>query len=272
MPGPHQQEFEFSKQDFNQVRKHLIEIAGISLADSKDSMVYSRLARRLRVLKQKTFSEYLSYLAKTPSETEQFINALTTNLTSFFREPHHFDILKTHLGNHPKQYTIWCSAASTGEEPYSIAIAAAEAFGRLNPPIKIIATDIDSQVLKTAQQGIYPIKNVESMDPSRRKRFFYKGTGPNAGKVKVIPELVRLIQFKQLNLLEGKWDVPNNLDIIFCRNVMIYFDKPTQIDILKKMVKLMRPDGLYFAGHSENFSHMSKILHPLGKTVYQPSR
>ena len=266
------QEFDFSLQDFNQVRKHLIELTGISLADSKDSMVYSRLARRLRALKISTFAEYLRYLNNTPVETEQFINALTTNLTSFFREPHHFDILKNHLTKYPRHHTIWCSAASTGEEPYSIAIAAAEAFGRLDPPVNIIATDIDSQVLKTAQTAIYPIKNVESVDPGRRKRFFYKGAGANEGKAKVIPELTKLIEYKKLNLLDHKWDIPNNLDIIFCRNVMIYFDKPTQIRVLEKMVKLMRPSGLYFAGHSENFNHMSKILSHLGKTVYRPAR
>lgn len=272
MVQPKQKEFAFSQKDFEQVRKRLLEITGICLADSKDSMVYSRLARRLRSLKLSTFVEYLRYLDTHPDETEQFINALTTNLTSFFRESHHFDILTEHLQQHPRHHTIWCSAASTGEEPYSIAMAAAEAFGRIDPPVSIIATDIDSQVLRTAQQAVYPLKHLDKMSIARKRRFFFKGKGPNQGKVKVVPELVKLIEFKKLNLLDKKWDIPSQLDIIFCRNVMIYFDKPTQVDVLGRMVKLMRPDGLYFAGHSENFNHMSSLLKPLGQTVYRPVR
>lgn len=265
-------EFAFTQRDFNSVRKRLIAMTGISLSDSKDSMVYSRLARRLRALKLRTFVEYLEYLDAHSDENEQFINALTTNLTSFFREPHHFEALIKHLQEHPRRQTIWCSAASTGEEPYSIAMAAAEAFGRIDPPVHIIATDIDSQVLQTAQQAIYPIKHLDKMSDARKRRFFFKGKGPNLGNVKVAPELVKLIEFRPLNLLDKKWDIPQNLDIIFCRNVMIYFDKQTQLDVLSRMVKLMRPDGLYFAGHSENFNHMPTLLKPLGQTVYQAAR
>ncbi len=198
-----------------------------------------------------------------------FLVLMTTNLTSFFREPHHFDRLIKQLQTSPRPHTIWCAAASTGEEPYSIAMAAAEAFGRIDPPVNIIATDIDSQVLQTAQQGIYPIKHLDMMSNARKRRFFFRGRGANLGKVKVAPELVKLIEFKPLNLLDKKWDIPDNLDIIFCRNIMIYFDKPTQVDVLGRMVELMRPDGLYFAGHSENFNNVPSLLRSLGQTVYR---
>jgi chemotaxis protein methyltransferase CheR len=264
-------EFAFVAADFEAVRKRLKKIAGINLADSKDSMVYSRLSRRIRHLKMASFAQYLKYVDATESEHQEFVNSLTTNLTSFFREQHHFDELKKHiatLGN--KELTIWCAASSTGEEPYSIAMSVVEVFGRFNVPVKIIASDIDSNVLQTASNGIYKIEQLDTFERSMKKRFFHRGTGAKSGHVRVVKELRQLIEFKRINLMDNKWELPQNIDIVFCRNVMIYFDKETQMQILGKIVKHMSPSGLYFAGHSENFGHVNSILEPLGKTIYKP--
>lgn len=265
-----EKEFAFNQSDFNSVRKRLYEVSGIKLADSKDSMVYSRLARRLRLLNISSFKDYLSFLSVNESELEAFVNALTTNLTSFYRESYHFDILANYLSKNQRPLKIWCAASSTGEEPYSIAMTVAESFARFDAPVKIIASDIDSQVLQKAQQGIYPIKMLDSIPDARRKQFFHRGKGRQEGKVRVVPELRQMVTFRKINLMDAHWDVDKDLDIIFCRNVMIYFDKPTQGKIVEKMVGKMNKDGLYFAGHSENFSHLSSSLKPMGKTVYQP--
>ncbi|WP_395338621.1 CheR family methyltransferase [Ningiella sp. W23] len=263
-------EFGYKRADFEVVCAKLKKLAGINLADSKDSMVYSRLSRRIRALKLKTFSEYLHYLDRHEEEKEEFINALTTNLTSFFREKHHFDHLKQHIASNKRALKIWCAAASTGEEPYSIAMTAVEAFGSFDLPVEIIASDIDSKVLATASQGVYKIEQLEGLPQSMKKRFFLRGKGSNSGLVRVVPELRKLLSFQKLNLMDDSWQLAKDFDIVFCRNVMIYFDKPTQLNILSKIIKHMRPQGLYYAGHSENFSHVSSILTPLGKTVYRP--
>ena len=265
-------EFRFSPKDFKEVKKRLYALSGIKLSDSKDSMVYSRLARRLRALKISSFKEYLAFVEHDAQEVERFVNALTTNLTSFFRESHHFDILKEHLQKNRRSMTIWCAASSTGEEPYSIAMTVVEALGTFNAPVKIIASDIDSQVLATARMGIYPLKMVESLSHEKRKHFFHRGKGAKLGKVRVVPELQNMVTFKKINLMDQVWDIPDSLDVIFCRNVMIYFDKPTQLRLIKKMVSRMPDNGLYFAGHSENFSHVSDVLIPLGRTVYRPNK
>lgn len=265
-------EFAFSRADFDSVRKRLKQIAGINLVDSKDSMVYSRLSRRIRQLKLKTFREYLSFVDNHEEEHEQFVNALTTNLTSFFRERHHFDALFEYLSKHKQSITIWCAASSTGEEPYSLAMTAVKAHGGFNNPVKIIASDIDSNVLDKASKGVYDIERLEGLSLEQKRTFFHKGKGANAGKARVVPELRKMIEFKQLNLMDAQWDLPKNIDIVFCRNVMIYFDKQTQLNIVGKIVSHMRPDGLYFAGHSENFGHINTILSPLGKTIYKPKK
>ena len=227
--------------------------------------------RRIRAVGLDSFKEYLDALetGKNPDEWENFTNALTTNLTSFFREEHHFPILAEHLKKCAKPIKIWCSAASTGEEPYTLAMTACEAFGTLKPPIEIIATDIDTNVLATASRGVYPYDRVSKLSEKRRKDFFLKGTGAQDGLVRVRPELRNLITFQQLNLLEPNWPVQEHFDAIFCRNVMIYFDKPTQSKILSRFVPLMKPNALLFAGHSENFLYISNDLHLRGKTVYE---
>jgi chemotaxis protein methyltransferase CheR len=264
-------EFDFSGQDFNRVRELIYSKAGISLADSKQEMVYSRLARRLRATKLSSFKAYLDALERGQlgNEWEAFTNALTTNLTSFFREEHHFPILAEHVKKCHGTLNIWCSASSTGEEPYSIAMTLCEAFGTLNPPAHIIATDIDTNVLATASKGIYNLDRLDKMSKERAKKFFLRGKGAQDGLVRVRPELRELITFKQLNLLADQWPISGEFDAVFCRNVMIYFDKPTQGKILKKFVPLMKPDALLFAGHSENFLYVTDAFKLIGKTVYE---
>jgi chemotaxis protein methyltransferase CheR len=268
-------EFEFTRRDFERVRALIYKRAGISLADSKQEMVYSRLARRLRATGIGAFASYLDDLeaGRMDHEWEAFTNALTTNLTSFFREAHHFPLLAEHAlelrAQAGAQLTIWCSASSTGEEPYSIAMTLCEAFNTLTPPVHVIATDIDTNVLATAAEGVYGMDRVEKLSPERLRRFFLRGKGSQAGMARVRPELRQLVSFRQLNLLEDGWPLSGQFDAIFCRNVMIYFDKATQRKILSRFVPLMKPHALLFAGHSENFLYVSDALRLRGKTVYQ---
>ncbi|QJE03403.1 chemotaxis protein CheR [Massilia forsythiae] len=268
-------EFEFTRHDFERVRGLIYQRAGISLADSKQEMVYSRLARRLRATGIASFATYLDGLegGHMGGEWESFTNALTTNLTSFFREAHHFPLLAEHASRARRDkaapFTVWCSASSTGEEPYSIAMTLCEAFGSATPPVQIVATDIDTNVLATAAAGVYPMERVDKLEPERLRRFFLKGKGAQQGMVRVRPELRNLVSFRQLNLLADGWDVKGPYDAIFCRNVMIYFDKATQRKILSRFVPLMKPDALLFAGHSENFLYVSDALRLRGKTVYE---
>ncbi|PCI61093.1 MAG: chemotaxis protein CheR [Methylophilaceae bacterium] len=266
-----EREFAFTANDFARVRKLIYQRAGISLSEAKTDMVYSRIGRRLRAMGYDSFKEYLNFLdsRKDSEEWEAFTNALTTNLTSFFREAHHFPILADHLLTLQKPIRIWCSAASTGEEPYTLAMTACEAFGTLNPPVEIIATDIDTKVLETAASGVYPIDRLDKLSEKRRRTFFQKGTGAREGSVRVRSELHKLVTFLPLNLLEDKWPIQGPFDVLFCRNVMIYFDKPTQSKILERFAPLMKPETLLFAGHSENFLYVSKEFQLLGKTVYQ---
>ncbi len=265
-------EFNFTKSDFERVRALIYKRAGISLADSKHEMVYSRIARRLRATGIVSFGTYLDELEAGKlggDEWESFTNALTTNLTSFFREAHHFPLLAEHARKLAGPITIWCSASSTGEEPYSIAMTMCEAFNTLTPPVQIIATDIDTNVLAIGAQGVYGIERLEKMSPERAKRFFLRGKGEQEGMVRVRPELRQLVAFKPLNLLADSWPLTGQFDVIFCRNVMIYFDKATQRKILARFVPLMKPHALLFAGHSENFLYVSESLKLRGKTVYE---
>jgi chemotaxis protein methyltransferase CheR len=227
----------------------------------------------LRALKISNFSDYLSYLDQNDQEQQEFVNALTTNLTAFFREAHHFDILAGFARTWMERSSsatmrIWCAAASTGEEPYSIAITLAEAFGTYAPPVEIIASDIDSNVLREASAGIYSLARLDSVSLSRKKDFFQRGKGANAGFARVIPSLKNCIQFRQLNLLDPHWNIKPGFDVIFCRNVMIYFDKDTQMKLLGRMVDLLAPDGLYIAGHSESFNQASHLVKLVAKTTY----
>lgn len=264
-------EFSFSTTDFERVRKLIYQHAGISLSPVKQDMVYSRLARRLRATGKRTFAEYLDALERGGGdEWERFVNSLTTNLTSFFREPHHFPIFADHLRKigTKRPIRVWCSAASTGEEPYSIAMTVLETFGNNVSHVSIVASDLDTSVLETARKGIYPLDRVDKLPEDRLRRFFMRGTGAQEGYVSVKPELSRMIEFRRINLLDATYSVKGPLDVIFCRNVMIYFDKPTQYKILQRFAPMMQPDGLMFAGHSESFLHAADLFRSLGKTVY----
>ncbi len=263
-------EFAFTTQDFEQVRRLIYDHAGIALSPSKQDMVYGRLARRLRALKLNSFADYLLLLQRPEGRQEwgAFVNALTTNLTSFFRESHHFDILRDYLAKRRQQgpQAVWCSASSTGEEPYSIAITACEAFDSLNPPVRIIATDLDTNVLDQAARGIYTAEAVGKLTPERARRFFI----PQAEQRYLIrPELRALITFRPLNLIDPNWPIRGPFDAIFCRNVMIYFDKPTQLKVLKRFAPMLQADGLLFVGHSENFLHAADVFRLRGRTVYE---
>lgn len=264
-------EFEYANADFVRVKTAIYRKAGIHLADSKKQLVYSRLARRLRLLGMDSFNAYLDYLEQTPAELQEFINALTTNLTAFFRESHHFDVLAEFIkkNRRNKPCRIWCTASSTGEEPYSIAMTLIETYRNYKPPVEIIASDIDSQVLDTAAAGVYGLDRLSALSPEQKKQFFLRGKGANNGKAKAIDEMRKLIDFRQINLLDKQWPIDGKFDVIFCRNVMIYFDKPTQLKLLERMTQYLVPDGLYIAGHSESFSHASHLVHLIGKTTYQ---
>jgi chemotaxis protein methyltransferase CheR len=265
-------EFGYTQQDFERVRRLIRERVGIALNESKQNMVYNRLVKRLRALRLQHVADYLALLEdREHSEWQHFVNALTTNLSHFFREEYHFPILVEHvraLGRSPVR--VWSAAASTGEEPYSIAISLCEAYGSAQPPASILATDIDTAVLEGAQKGVYPLEKVEQVSPERLKRFFLRGTGANAGYARVRPELAKLVEFRKLNLSDARWDLKGPFDAVFCRNVMIYFDKPTQYQVLERIARVLAPDGLLFAGHSESFLHAVELFKPVGKTVYRP--
>ena len=271
--GPLEQgrEFTWTDADFSRVQKLIYQRAGINLHDGKHAMVYSRLSRRLRETGYTSFHEYLGWLEKQDGpEWQEFVNALTTNLTAFFREQHHFDIFATHLRSKPAgtPWRVWCNAASTGEEPYSSVITAFEALGA-NASFKLVASDIDSRVLATAAQGVYRIDNVKGLSTERLQRFFLRGKGGNAGFLRAKPELSRMIDFISVNLIRDDWPFREPFDVVFCRNVMIYFDAPTQRGVLERIHRVMKPGGMLFVGHAENFSESRDLFTLRGKTVYE---
>ncbi|MBW3550301.1 MAG: chemotaxis protein CheR [Proteobacteria bacterium] len=272
--------FAFDERDFRRICRLIHERAGIALGPHKRDMVYGRLARRLRAHGLERFCDYLDALeagaldAGDEDESQAFVNALTTNLTSFFREAYHFDDLIAHLrGAGPasasRPLTIWCCAASTGEEPYSLAIAACEAFGTQAPPVRILATDIDTNVLQTAARGVYSLERIAALSLERKQAFFQRGSGPNAELCRVRPALQSLVTFRPLNLLADDYRLRGGFTAVFCRNVMIYFDKPTQYQVLRRIAPLLGPEGLLFAGHSESFTHAHDLVVPCGRTTYR---
>ena len=265
-------EFAWTSADFSRVQALIYKHAGISLHDGKHAMVYSRLSRRLRETGYESFDDYLTWLEKQGDEREwqEFVNALTTNLTSFFREQHHFDILAQYLRSKPAStpWRVWCSAASTGEEPYSIVLTALETLGS-SANFKLIASDIDSKVLNTASNGVYRMENVKTLSQERLHKFFMRGKAANAGMVRVKPELRRMIDFMQVNLIRDDWPFKEPFDIVFCRNVMIYFDAATQRKVLERIHRVMKPGGMLFVGHAENFSESRDLFILRGKTVYE---
>jgi len=262
-------EFVWSDADFGRIKALIYQKAGISLHDGKHAMVYSRVSRRLRETGHGSFKSYLDWLENHDGpEWQEFINALTTNLTAFFRESHHFDILAQHLRSKPGHaWRIWCSAASTGEEPYSIAMTCAEVLGS-GGNFEIVNSDIDTKVLASAQRGVYKADGAKGLSPERLQRFFMRGKGANAGLMRVKPDLQRHMSFQVVNLIR-ELPLRDSFDIVFCRNVMIYFDGPTQRAVLERIHRVMKPAGMLFVGHAENFSDARNLFALRGKTVYE---
>ena len=264
-------EFDFHPRDFARVRALIYERAGISLHEGKQAMVYSRLSRRLRDTGHTSFETYLKWLESGTASTQEwqeFVNCLTTNLTAFFREEHHFhafaDDLKARGVANPR---IWCNAASTGEEPYSIAMTVQETLGA-STGARILASDIDTKVLATAARGVYPADS-RGLSSERLRRHCLRGTGANAGFMRIRPELAKLIEFRTHNLMAAHWSLGEPFDFVFCRNVMIYFDAATQRKVLEKIHATMKPHGLLYVGHSENFTEARHLFRLRGKTIYE---
>ncbi len=271
-------EFNLTKEDFERIRRLIHLHAGISLHEGKQAMVYSRLSRRLRETGHRSFADYLQWLeratgAEGQAEWQEFVNCLTTNLTAFFREDHHFEALAQDLrarAAHAKgrPLRIWCNAASTGEEPYSLAMTVVESLGA-SAAVKILCSDIDTKVLDTARRGVYPA-DARGLNESRLKRHFLRGTGANAGHVRVRPELARLVEFRAFNLMNASWSALGEpFDFVFCRNVMIYFDAPTQRKVLERIHGVTLPGALLYVGHSENFTDARDLFRLRGKTIYE---
>lgn len=269
-----EREFTFTRQHFVKVRDELYDYAGIVLADHKQDMAYNRLVRRLRELKLDSFDAYLKYLDETPAEFTQFINALTTNLTAFFRERHHFDFLRNTIipeiqTSGQRRLRGWSAGCSLGEEPYSLAMTILEAgVDPMAWDVRLLATDIDSKVLNSAQSGVYAQERVATLPKGQIRRWFLKGKGERAGQIKVRPELQAMVAFKHLNLMQD-WPMQGPLDFIFCRNVMIYFDQDTQARLLNRMASLLKPEGYLFVGHSEALARHAANFSLVGKTIYR---
>jgi len=268
-----QREFHMSEKDFNEISDLAYKYTGIVLGDHKQDMVYGRLARRMRDLGLSNFVDYLELIQETSQpEVSLFINAITTNLTSFFRESHHFDYLTSAAlpqllkGNRGK-LRCWSAGCSTGEEPYSISLTLNEFTPMKNWDVKVLATDLDSSVLQKASQGVYDIERIESLSKSvKSKWFLFDRNHPDI--VKVSPTLQQLIRFKRLNLLEG-WPMKGKFDFIFCRNVMIYFNEETQVRLLNRFADILNPNGFLFIGHSESLHSVASRFNSMGKTIYQ---
>lgn len=272
---PNKKEFEFTREDFDYLRKVVSDTTGIVSSEDKYTMYYSRLAARLRALGLVDFRAYREYLGKNPeTESIELINSVTTNLTSFFRENHHFDYLRDQLVTQKKQngerrLRIWSAGCSTGEEAYSIAITLQQAIADLNQwDIRILATDIDSHVLTTAQEGIYDAARVASLDQALLKRYFEPVADDNRGRVRVEDNLRRMIRFQQLNLLH-RWPIQEKFDLIFCRNVVIYFSAETKVELVDRFADQLVSNGILMMGHSESLYRTSNRFELFGKTVYQ---
>lgn len=268
-------EFEFTSRDFERIRSLVTLHTGISVSEAKQELVYSRLSRRLRQLGISSFDQYCSMVeAGEGGEVTQFVNAITTNLTAFFREGHHFEHLAEKAlpsviaASKSKELRIWSAGCSTGEEPYSIAMVVRDCFrDRRGWALKILATDIDSNVLETARSGVYPEDRTASLPGGALQSGFRKGVGANAGFVRVARELQDMISFRQLNLMDS-WPMRHRFDIIFCRNVVIYFSKQNQRILFDRFANALTTGGFLYVGHSESLYNISSRFELAGKTVY----
>ena len=268
-PLAENREFAWRDGDFDRIKRLIYQKAGISLHEGKHAMVYSRVSRRLRETGHTSFTSYLDWLEQHDgSEWQNFINVLTTNLTAFFREQHHFEVLAELMrAERSKPWRIWCSAASTGEEPYSIAMTANEALGA-SGSLELINSDIDTQVLAIAERGVYKVDGIKGLSPERIQRFFMRGKATNAGLMRIKPELRKSMSFQTVNLIQAL-PFRDPFDVVFCRNVMIYFDAATQRQVLERIHRVMKPGGKLFVGHAENFSDARHLFVLRGKTVYE---
>jgi len=269
-------EFAFGDEDFAALRRLVKQLTGINLSEQKRELVYGRLSRRLRALGLSSFRDYRQMLESDADELVQFCNAITTNLTAFFREEHHFDYLREEFFKKlaadpraPRRVRIWSAGCSSGEEPYSIAMTVRESLPSLAGwDIRILATDLDSDILARAKAGMYHPDRVRGLSPARLSRFFTEQGSAAARTYKVAPEVAALITFKQLNLMEPL-PMRGPLDAIFCRNVIIYFDKETQRDLFRRMCALQRVGDRLFLGHSESLFKVSDDYQLIGRTIYR---
>jgi chemotaxis protein methyltransferase CheR len=269
-----QGEYPLSDREFRRIRERVYAVAGISLSDAKRTLVVSRLARILRQRGLPSFDAYVDFLeqAGSASDEQDFVNALTTNLTRFYREDHHFDHLETYvrelLERRPRgqRLRLWSAGCSTGQEPYTIAADLLAKFPDLRRwDFRILATDIDTNVLAKAATGIYPESELSGLAPTRAALFERSGDGTIR-----VPEAARaLVAFKPLNLIAGSWPMRGPFDAIFCRNVAIYFDKPTQGQLFGQLGRLLAPAGFLYIGHSENLGSGAADFRLVGKTIYQ---
>lgn len=264
LPGP----LFLHESELARLAKLIYHRAGIVVNIQKKEMIFNRLSRRVQELELQTFSQYADLLDSNGDHPEWqiFVNALTTNLTSFFRESHHFPILAEHARQRSKDYRVWCTAASTGEEPCSIAITLDQALGKGS---RVWASDIDTDVLAKAQAGVYRLSDIQMLTMAQKRRYFLRGAGEHHEQIKVKPELLASIVYQQINLLNAHWPLPLPFDAIFCRNVMIYFDADTQLRLLERFARSLKPGGLLFVGHSEHFNHPTLPLRLRGQSVYE---
>ncbi|WP_440905808.1 CheR family methyltransferase [Catenovulum sp. SX2] len=271
----HQHEFDMTAADFDYIKKQLYTHAGIVLGEHKKEMVYSRLSRRIRQLKLVNFKQYCDYLENhSEQELSSFVNALTTNLTSFFRENHHFEFLKKlaqtqwqHDKNMNRKIRIWSAGCSTGEEPYSIAMTLTDSINLKQWDCKILATDLDSNVLNTAKNAQYDRRKLETSQIPLGLKYFEKN---DEGSLLSVNNSVRqLVHIKRLNLLQPSWPMKGLFDVIFCRNVVIYFDLATKNQLIRRYAQYLKPNGYLFMGHSETMSRDVTEFKPLGQTIYQ---
>lgn len=249
----------------------LHERAGIILGSHKEDMIARSLGMRAKKLGHGSVQQYLEHLEFNPraDEWSNFINTFTINHTAFYRERHHFDVLAKFVTNRSKPISVWSSAASTGEEAYSIAMTLRESVVNADSSVTILASDIDTTALAHAQQGVYSMDRVKPVPEALLKKYFQRGTGRNVGKVRVKPLLRNMVTFENVNLISAEnWPSSQQFDAVFCRNTMIYFEKNTQIKLLERFAQLMKPGALLFVGHSENISQLSTAFRLQGQTVY----
>lgn len=268
-------EYAISTEEYQRFRRLIYDKSGISLGDQKQSLVKSRLSTRLRDLQLSTFSEYYDFVLSDQNGEEftRLLDLISTNKTDFFREPKHFDFLRDRILPEladEKRIRIWSSACSTGEEPYTIAMTLFEHVQ--NPDqwdFKILASDLSTRVLAKAAAGTYNEDRFRGVPPEVLRRHFLRGRGGSEGLFKVKPHLAAVIQFRRLNLMDSQFPIKNPLDLIFCRNVMIYFDRPTQETLVNKFHRYLKPGGYLFIGHSESLQWVNHTFKSLAPTIYQ---